>query len=439
MMMRARHPLRAPLRLLPLAFVGLACRDAISAHAPEPVAARDAASQVATSVQFRFETPARDDRFDHARLRIARYALAPSKLEDDTLLWTARQGARRELLALGQPTAQGYRLRAARSVPLPARVGESRHYVALDTLPDGDRLWITQVDHAIGTVTPDAVAGVFTAWLRSAEREAPAVRADYRATASRTADAFGRLLTLDSVRTTRLADGSTHVRLGLQLHPERIAAEFPDFARYLRKYVAPASYRITLRDRAVVGAHANDTWFVAEAKENLLQFTFRTRDGALQPLDGPLRARPDTLAIHLDVAAKVGLFTVGANAVRGDLVFVRAPQEVGWAMRFAHPPEWDLPPIAGRMVRTPLNRPFQGDGATLRLTVRRQANGQTAIHRRSTFAVHESTIMRWIGNLGFTAVDDFAGRVEREEARFLAEAMVALRRDLGALPLTSSP
>jgi hypothetical protein len=437
MRMRAHRPLRSPLRLLPLAFVGLACRDTISAYAPEPVAARDAASQVAASVQFRFETPARDDRYDHARMRIARYALAPSKLEDDTLLWTARQGARREVLALGQPTAQGYRLRAAPSVPLPGRVGESRHYVALDTLPAGDRQWITQVDHAIGSVSPEAVANVFTAWLRSAERDAAVIRADYRTTAARTTQAFGRLLTLDSVRTTRLPDGSTRVRLGLQLHPVRIAAEFPDFARYLQKYIEPASYRITLRDRAVIGAHANDTWFVAEAKDNLLQFTFRTRDGALQPLDGPLRSRPDTLAIHLDAAVKVALFTVGAHAVRGDLVFVRSPQEVGWAMRFAHPPEWDLPPIAGRMVRTPLNRPFQGNGATLRLTVRRQANGQTAIHRLISFAVHESTIMRWLGNLGFTALRDFAGRVEREEARFLAEAMVALRQDLGTLPVDS--
>ena len=399
-------------------------------------------------MQFRFDTPTRDDRYDHARLRIARYALAPSKLENDTTLWTVRQGARRELLARGEPTAQGYRLRAAATVAPPARVGESRHYLALEPLPDGDRLWTTQVDHAIGTVTPQAVAEVFTAWLRSAERSPGALRADYRATAARTTSAFGRLLTLDSVHTTRLPDGSTRVRLGLQLRPERIAVAFPDFSRYLRKYVAPASYRIELRDiassfgtasaTAAAPDRAGAVWFVAEAKDNLLQFTFRTRDGVLQPLDGPLRQRPDTLAIHLDASAKFGPFTVGANGVRGQLHFVRTDNEVGWAMRFAEAPEWDLPPVAGRMVRTPLTRPFQGDGVTLRLSVRRQANGQSVIHRRSTFAVHESTILRWLGNLGFTAVDDFAGRVEREEARFLAEGMAALRQDLGAVPATGA-
>jgi hypothetical protein len=49
-------------------------------------------------------------------------------------------------------------------------------------------------------------------------------------------------------------------------------------------------------------------------------------------------------------------------------------------------------------------------------------------------AVHESTIVRWLGNLGFTAMDDFAGRVELEEARFIAEAMRAMRQDVAVLP-----
>jgi hypothetical protein len=41
--------------------------------------------------------------------------------------------------------------------------------------------------------------------------------------------------------------------------------------------------------------------------------------------------------------------------------------------------------------------------------------------------------MRFLGNLGFTAVSDYAGQVEEEENRFIAEAMRALRADMNAL------
>jgi len=42
--------------------------------------------------------------------------------------------------------------------------------------------------------------------------------------------------------------------------------------------------------------------------------------------------------------------------------------------------------------------------------------------------------MRWLGNLGFTAMDDFSGRVELDEARFVSQAMRAMRQDLGDAP-----
>lgn len=388
---------------------------------------------MASSVQFRFDTPTRDPRYEHARMRLARYALAPSKLVDDTI-WSSSRGSERRLLAHGQRVGTLYKLTAATQVAPPARVGESRHFVSLDTLPDGDWRWRTQVDHAIGTVTPEAIRAVFAALLRSAERPAATIRADYRATLPRTTSAFGRLATLDSVRTVRLADGSTVATIGLRLHPDRITTAFPDFSRYLRKYVAPARFRFALRDHAQLGVHANDTWFVAEGDDALILLRFRSRDGRLQPFDGPLRDMPDTLALHVDASMKFGPFTVGVESMRGRFVFVNTPTESGWDMRFADEPAWDLPPIAGRMVRGPLRRPFQGEGMSARLSVQRQGNGLSVIHRRTVLDVHESAIVRWLGNLGFTAMDDFAGRVEQEEARFLAEAMRAMRQDVSTMP-----
>ena len=414
------------------------CRDAVSAWAPTPAASHDAARSVSRSLQLRFESPERDARYDHARLRLARYALAPSALANDSL-WTTRREAQRVLLAAGAFDGTRYRLRASAAVSPPSRVGDSRHEVTLEPLADGDWRWTTRVDHAIGAMPPEAVATVFAAWLRSAERPADAIRADYLTTAPRLTRALGTLATLDSVRTVRLTDGSTRVSLAVRLHAERIASTYPDFARYLTRYVSPARYTIELRDPASPGVHANDVWFIAEAAQDVLAFRFRARDGVLVPLDGPIRPRPDTLAMRVRASAKFGPFTVGVRDLRGRFVFVHESNEVGWAMRFANAPAWDLPPIAGRLVRGSLDRPFAGDGAHVRLTVRRGAAGTAVIHRATDLSVRESTLLRWLGNLGFTAVDDFAGRVEAEEARFLAIALRGLGDDVRALRTGPSP
>ncbi len=378
---------------------------------------------------MRFDEPVRDARFEYSRMRLARYALAPSKVEDDTV-WTRVTGSLRELSAAGRLQNGRYQFASRRDVALPSRVGDSRHYISLDTLPGGDHRWRTQVDQAIGSVTPSAIGDVFNALLEASERPAAAIRADYRSKVPLASASLGRLARLDTVRTTALADGSYLVTLGVRLQPDRIAVEFPAFAQYLRKYISPTRYRLTLRDRAVIGVHANDVWFVAEGYKDWIMLRFRSHDGALQPLEGPMRDRPDTLRLDVDLSAKLGLFTVGVRDMRGQFVFVDTDEEVGWDFRFATPPDWDLPPIAGRLVRGSLNRPFEGSGVTARLSVKRLANGQSVIHRRTDLAVSESAIMRWIGNLGFTAVNDFAGRVEQEEARFVSQSMRAMLQDL---------
>jgi hypothetical protein len=426
------------LATLGLAVLAAGCRDAVSAWAPTPPVAYESARSVSRSLQLRFESPERDSRYDHARLRLARYALAPSALANDSL-WTTQRAAQRILLAAGAFDGSRYRLRASAAVSAPTRVGDSRHEVTLEPLADGDWRWTTRVDHAIGPMPADAIARVFTAWLRSAERAPDAIRADYLTTAPRLTRALGTLATLDTVRTVRLPDGSTRVALAVRLHADRIASTYPDFSRYLTRYVTPARYTIELRDLASPGVHANDVWFIAEAAKDVLTFRFRSRDGVLAPLEGPLRPRPDVLAIRVSASAKFGPFTVGVRELRGRFEFVRDPGEVGWAMRFANPPTWDLPPIAGRLVRGSLDRPFAGDGAQLRLTVRRGAAGTAVIHRATDLTVRESTVLRWLGNLGFTAVDDFAGRVEAEEARFLAAALRALGDDVGTLRSTGAP
>ena len=130
----------------------------------------------------------------------------------------------------------------------------------------------------------------------------------------------------------------------------------------------------------------------------------------------------------MEVFAKFGPFTVGLSDLRGTLAFVRSSREAGWDMRFRTEPRWHLPPLVGRLVRGSLRHPFAGEGAHFRLTVQQLGNGQSVLHRRSSVTVHESTIMRWLGNLGFTALSEFAGAVEQQEARYYETAMRGMRR-----------
>ena len=60
-------------------------------------------------------------------------------------------------------------------------------------------------------------------------------------------------------------------------------------------------------------------------------------------------------------------------------------------------------------------------------------DNQTLLTREFDVTVRESAIMRFLGNLGFTAMSDYAGKVEEEESRFISESMAAFRADVSAL------
>jgi hypothetical protein len=408
-------------------------------HTPVASSTASPASAFATGMAHRFIRPLRDSSYDRARLRIARYALAPGKLSREQI-WTGRGPGTVSLTARGALTDGRYRFQSAERVSMPSAVGESRHFVALDSLAEGDRRWRTEVDQALGGIAPLALSRATTALLESAERSETEMRADYRRHANRVTTALGRYATMQNIQTARRADGSTLVELTIVLDPAALDSSYAAFSRYLRKYVSPARFHFELRDPIAdasveaATATANDRWLTLDGARDTVRLRFRSHNGQLQPLEGPSRARPDTLTLHAEAYAKFGLFTVGMREVRGQFVFLSSPREVGWDMRFAEAPRWKLPPLAGRLVRGSLSRPFEGEGIHLRLSVRQLGNGQTVLHRASEMEVRESRIMRWLGNLGFTAMSDFAGVVEQQEARFLAEALRGFREDLEALP-----
>ncbi len=413
-----------------------ACRAVTLAYSAEPSVARAHADALLSAFEARFTRVTLSPRFAHARDRIARYALAPSKLARDTSLWTGMRstplGAERDLELSAGLTGTGPgsgqfafvdRLR----VPLPTRTGDQRHLIQLQQLQgSGDWLWKTEVDHAVGSLSPARSVDIVRALFASAERPPAAVRIDYQTAFPRTTLALGRLFTIDSLQTTAQADGSTLVALHILVHGKSLRPGYPALAGYVAKYVEPATYGFRLSDRA--GAD----WFDAQSVHSRMVVRFRTHDGELQPLRGGARRMPDSLRVRVDVTAKFGLFTVGASNLLGDFVHVRTPVERGWAMRFTTEPEWDLPLFAERMLRTPLQRPFEGTGMIFSLALRTGPAGQTLLSRRFDVAVRESAIMRFLGNLGFGAMSDYQGRVELEEQRFIAEVMAAMRADIAA-------
>ena len=200
------------------------------------------------------------------------------------------------------------------------------------------------------------------------------------------------------------------------------------YAKFIRRYVESSGYHIRLTDKS------GGEWFDASAKRgSRLVIRFRSHDGELQPLSGVARHMPDTLVLNMDAQAKLSFFTVGVSNLIGEFVHVHTASERGWAMRFTKEPRWQLPPLAEQLLHSPLQRPFVGDGVQFRIGYTRGTDGQTFLSRSVVLAVQESAIMRFLGTLGFTAMSDYAGQVEEEENRFLAEGFAALRADIASL------
>lgn len=407
------------------------CRAAALAYGADVASAKANADAFAAAIEARFTNVARSPKFSAARMRIARYAFAPSKLGNDTSLWTGlrttRAGADLDLEVQAGLVGAQYVFRARSAVPMPVKTGDSRHLIELEQLGESDWAWRTRVDHAIGPMPPSRADDIARALFLSAERPAAAVRADYRAMLPRTTAALGRLFTIDSIATASQSDGSTLVTLQITVSGDRLKRNFPAFAKYIGKYVEPARYRYRLADR-----NGSD-YFDAEARDQLLTVRFRSRDGQLQPLLGAARRMPDTLQIHVDALAKISFFTVGVTKMQGEFIHTKNARERGWAMHFTKDPEWHLPLITERLLRSPLRRPFEGKGVLFMLGFRTGSVGQTLLTRQFDVTVRESAIMRFLGNLGFTAMSDYAGKVEEEESRFVAEGMAAFRADVASL------
>jgi hypothetical protein len=133
------------------------------------------------------------------------------------------------------------------------------------------------------------------------------------------------------------------------------------------------------------------------------------------------------------MSMRILLFRVGWDNMIGEFNIIDTPDERGWGMRFAKEPEWRLPPSIGYLLKSPLRRPFQGNGIPIRISIKDNPGSQTLLNRRLSLVVRESGILRFLNRLSGTAVGDFLGPSEREANRFNADLFRALRADVSAL------
>ena len=419
--------------LVALAVTGsvVACGGTAGAFGGSAAAAGENADEFLTALALRFGPLERDSVLLANRAQYVRASLTPSRIWDERAVWSSRTDSVRTIAVQGGIVGGRYQLAQRPSVALPSTPGEARHLMHLRRLDEDEYEWRSSGEIAVGDIGASDVRQLFRAVLGAAEgRSESALRAEYRTRLPRATRAAGRLFRIDTLHVAPSGDGATSISLAVSIHPAGVRDAYPHFAEYLEKYASGSSYEITLRDRG--GA----AWMVATARDHVLTLRMRTRDGRLVPLLGPMRARPDTMVLDIDVHTKVSIFELGLRGLRAEFVFVDEPREVGWRMRFHEEPEWDLPLGAEQLLRTPLERPFRGDGVLNYIYVREveaTPAGATILGRDFRIAVEESAVVRFLNRISSSAMRDVTHEVEHERDAFVAEMLYALRDDLLAL------
>jgi hypothetical protein len=373
-------------------------------------------------------------KYKSARVKLAQSALVPSRIFDDTSVWDARPSPSvRYLYVAGTAVDGRYALESRPSLTPPAKPGDTRHSVMLEQLESSVFRWDTRVDLAIGSITAEDMSNLISLLLRAPEgRTEAALREDYRLAFPRAMAAFGKGFSIDSLHVAPSGQGATSVTIRIGFHPELMKPAYPELTKYLDKYLGPAKYRLALAERG-----GGPALMEIVGRDRSMTMRYRIQQGKLVSLTGAPRPWADTLQLTADVSLKVKIFTVGFHNLVSDFVISNSGHDRGWTVVAQHEPDWDLPFITERLIRSPLRRPFEGQGSLLRLGVE-DATGtgptaQSIFSRHTRLAVQESAIMRFIGSLASHAVGDLDERVEIEEHRFIHDGLEALAADVRAL------
>ena len=426
---KPRSGFRLAATLILLGAATSACRDVGPAFGPTIPAARSNAEQLFGGIAQRFTNVERNPKFRLARGKLGKNALTPSKIFNDTSVWTAMGSDNsRTVTVEGEFANNKYLFNAKPTTTAANEPGDSRHTMILRKITDSQYDWFTNVEIAAGHIGANDLKNVVSALMKSAEGRSPAaIRADYRGSFPRTAASIGRLLTLDSLRVTRDPDGASTIQLGIRLNPAKLRPTMPAFADYLDKYATESKYKSVILDKRGV------RWIELAGAKNFMTLKLRSIDGHFAPLSGPLRPIPDDLVLDSEFTTKILIFHVGFRKLIGNVTVIDGDHERGWFIRFAREPDWKLPPTVATLIKTPLRRPFEKEGIMFRLALRDAPGQQSIIGRRTSATVQESAILRFLNRLSGTAMGDFVGKAETEENRFSAEVFAAMRADARSL------
>jgi len=415
--------------LRPAPLLGVfACADGVRAVVDGPSDRATKVEEVSDAIAARFTNPERSGRFEVARRKLVSGALHPSRVFSDTSLWTTSPGATTQALwAHGSLTPTGYRFDVAERGSL-SELGDTRHVITLRKLGDGEYQWTTGVDFAVGSITArDAAAMTDHLFAAGLDHDATALRTTTRVALPRTAAVMAKLFRIDSFTLKPGPMGTTTVDLDVSIHTETLRKTAPHFADYLAKYVEGSRYRFLVTDKA--GA----PYFEAVGGNRHLSIVYRVRSDGLVSTLGPPRAMPDSLRLVSDLSMRVKMFDVGWKNLVTDFIISRTERSRSWLFVAKTEPDWDLPFVTARLIRTPLRRPFQGAGSTFEVAVIDSGGGQTILARRARLDVKESAIMRFLSSLVARVFDDLDAAVEQEEADFVKELMGAFQQDARSL------
>lgn len=415
-----------------LSLSSVACREAIPALGNTPERAAIHAATMLNALADRFGAVRLSPEVANARPRLTRYSTTPSRLIDDSEVWTSRGDDERVLEIAGARRDGRYTLFHHHGAPAPRAAGEARHVMRLQILGDDEFRWTSADEVALGPVSLAAFDRAMTAIFLAAERsDAAATRLATHAAFPRAAASLARMFAIDSLRTSRDADGATSVVVGLGLRPGRAARSFEALGQYARKYWVPIRWRMSVEDS--LGAR----WGDFTKRDSSIVLRFRVKDGSLAPMGSLTHRVGSTVSLTVDASVKVGPFRVGVRDLDVRALRVTSPTHIAMAFRFPAEPEWQLPPLVARLLRSPLRRPFEGSGALMRYGVRTEAlpSGDTlsTVWRDIDVTVRESGVLRFFGRLGGTALDDFRAGAEKEAERLWEESLRGLAQDLGAI------
>jgi hypothetical protein len=401
-----------------------ACADSVRAVGDGPTDRATKIEEISDAIATRFTNPERSGQFETTRRRLISGALHPSRVFSDTSLWSTTANANtRSLWAYGSLTPRGYRFDIVDRGVLDD-LGDTRHAISLHKNGDGDYQWTTGVDFAIGSIRARDVAAMLELLLVGGHgHDGPALRAAARMAFPRSAAVMSKLFRIDSLTLTPGPQGTTLVNLAVGIHTETLRQTAPHFAEYLAKYVDNSRYRFLVTDKLGV------PYFEAKGGNRRLTVQYRVRaDGMVSTL-GPPRPMPDSLRLVSDLNMPVKVFDVGWHDLTTDFIIGRSDRSRSWLFIARTEPQWDLPLVTARLIRSPLRRPFQGNGSTFEIAVIDSAGGQTILARRARLEVKESAIMRFLSSLVGRVFDDLDAAVEQEEADFIRELMAAFQQD----------